>query len=495
METSSVMKGYIRSVLGDKPDYGRIYDLCDWGPGANVGVTGGRTNLARKLLARPWTVTPLALSYCIQALWSNDQLRLHILGGRDGIVSLDREKFSAIVESQVRLVTFNKISFVPKTFKTHRSIASEPLLNGFLQKGIDQFMREKLKHVGLDLSDQFLNQEMARQGSLMGENPYATLDLSSASDSISLGIVKILLPSEWFTFLNAIRSHQYSYRGSTRTYEKFVSMGNGFCFPLQTLIFAACAYASSVCTGAPVDFRVYGDDIIVRQSLALLVVEVLGYLGFKTNPDKTFIFGPFRESCGADWYCGQDIRPVYMDYRLNTNVDLYKIHNSSLRSTLTSAFFEDARETIRGACPPELRFLRPFHGNPDAAFTVAKDQAMSCKFVSWDRTTWAWRWHEVRTSAVRDVLHGVDPAICNELEYLAILRSTGGDEDIKVTRATWKNFPDSDNPKVSKSHHTPRVLLAVRRKTKASIRRVSYWGPSGDSPYLDAEPGRGESPR
>jgi len=490
-----IMRGYIKRVLGEIPAYQEIYELCDWGPGANVGVTGDRTNLARKLLARPWTVTPLALSYCTQALWSNDQLKLLLLPEEGGLVCYDREKFSAVVGAQVRLVTFNNISFVPKTFKTHRSIASEPLLNGFLQKGIDQYMRLRLKHAGIDLTDQTTNQLMARQGSQGGFNPYVTLDLSSASDSIATGIVKTLLPSEWYEFLNSVRSHQYNYRGSVRTYEKFVSMGNGFCFPLQTLLFAALAYAVCVDLNAPVDFRVYGDDIIVRQSEALKVVEVLHYLGFRTNPDKTHIVGPFRESCGADWYCGQDVRPVYMDYRLNTNVDLYKIHNSSLRSDLTYGFFEPMRAIVRRACPEELRFLRPFHGNPDAAFTVAKDQAMSCEFVTWNRNTWAWRWLEVKTSAVRDALRGYDPSVCNKLEYLAVLRSTGGDEDVKLRRPTWNNFPEAPTAERQHCYHTPRTLLAVRRKSRASVRQVSYWGPPGHEAWVGAAPGRDESPR
>lgn len=457
---------YIRKVLGSSPNLPRIYAQCDWGPGANVGVSGDRTNLARKFLARKWSVTRLALSYCTEALWSNDQLRHLILPGRGGIVCLDREVFSRLVRERVQLVTSNNVNFVPKTFKTFRSIASEPLLNGFLQKGIDNEIRNRLRTIAkIDLSDQLENQRLAQAGSRGGFNPYCTLDLSSASDSISIAVARLLLPSDWFELLNSARSHQYSYRGSVRTYEKFVSMGNGFCFPLQTLIFSAIAYAVSVRNGALPDFRVYGDDIIVRQSEALVVIEVLRYLGFKTNPDKTFIFGAFRESCGADWYSGLDIRPVYLDYRFTSSVDLYKFHNSTLRGTFCSSFFDEIRLSLRNACPPEVRFVRPYHGNADGCFTVALDEAMSCQHVTWNRRTQNWSWLEVSTTSVRDRLWGVDPSLANALEYLAVLRGSSS-----------------------------RVPLSVRRKARVRLRRKSYWAVPGNVPWIGAEPTRGVSP-
>lgn len=461
------MRRYIRKVLGSSPNLPKIYDLCDWGPGASVGVTGDRTNFARKFLARKWTVTHLALSYATSALWANAQLRHLILGDPGAIVSLDFELFKEKVKARCALVTHNNINFVPKTYKTHRSIASEPLLNGFLQKGIDQYMRVLLRErAGIDLRFQEPNQLMARDGSIEGQlDPYATIDLSSASDSMSYGIAKTLLPPDWFELLNSARSHEYTYSGKRNAYQKFVSMGNGFCFPLQTLLFAAACHAICVDCGYPDDFRVYGDDIIVRRSLALSVIELLRYLGFVTNRDKTFVFGPFRESCGTDWYNGQDIRPVYVDNRLDSVVDLYKIHNASLLREFSDWFFEPIRNKLRSLCPEEFRFVRPFHGNPDGAFTVPLDTAMCSRHVCWDRKRQAWSWKELSTSSIRDRLDGFEPSICNMLEYLAVLRA---------------NQPAP-------------VPLAVRRKARVSVRRKSYWGLPGHRSGADNEPSRRES--
>ena len=119
----------------------------------------------------------------------------------------------------------------------------EPLLNGFVQKGTDLEMRRLLRKVGIDLSDQSHNQRLAKRGSEGGFNPYCTIDLSAASDSLSYEVVKSFLPAEWFEYLCDIRAPRFLLAGADHTerYEKFCSMGNGFCFPLQTLLFRVCA--------------------------------------------------------------------------------------------------------------------------------------------------------------------------------------------------------------------------------------------------------------
>lgn len=455
-ESLRIMRSYIESTIGYQPDLDKIYDMCDFGPGACVGVSGNLTNFGRKFLSSRWSVTPLSLSFSIPALWKHEQLRILILGNEP--VCLDYELFRSRVMAKVEMVSHNNINFVPKTFKTLRSIASEPMLNGFVQKGIDQYLRQRLARVGLDLTDQSRNSEMARLGSMGGFNPYCTIDLSSASDSLSYEVVKDLLPYDWFDLLDRTRSRFYKYKGDIAKYHKFVSMGNGFCFPLQTLIFAAACYAVCVSNGAPKDFRVYGDDIVVRQSEALQVLELLKFLGFRNNVDKTFITGSFRESCGTDWYGGLDVRPVYLDFRFRDTRDLYKLHNATLRSSLPFSFLEDVRSFLRDICPKDGLFVRPFHGPPDSAFTVSRDICLASKTVWWNRETWSYSWKELVSSSVRDRLWGFDPAICNSLEYLAFLRGS----------------PSS-------------MPLAIRRKSKVSVRTISHWGPVGCDPFWSKE--------
>jgi hypothetical protein len=133
------------------------------------------------------------------------------------------------------MIDDGKLEFVPKNAKTFRSTVTEPVLNGLTQLAIGDFLFDRLKRSGLDLRDQTRNQRLALEGSLTGA--LATLDLSSASDTISRELVYHLLPLEWAHFLGLSRTGHIKYRGQRYTLEKFSSMGNGYTFPLESLIF------------------------------------------------------------------------------------------------------------------------------------------------------------------------------------------------------------------------------------------------------------------
>jgi hypothetical protein len=84
-------------------------------------------------------------------------------------------------------------------------------------------------------------------------------------------------------------------------------MGNGATFCLETLIFAAACYA--VGESRP---TVYGDDIIIDVGRYPQLLRFMRFLGFRINEDKTHTSGPFRESCGGNYYHGTDITPFYV---------------------------------------------------------------------------------------------------------------------------------------------------------------------------------------
>lgn len=391
-----------------------IYALCDFTGGASLGVHGNATNLGRKLLSEDWSVGPMALQYVLPALWNNIHIRDAILPGR--VKNYDQQLFELIVRLRADTACYNKVSFVPKTAKTDRSIAVEPMLNGFIQKGIDEYMRSRLRRYGIDLSDQSLNSEMARQGSLGGFNPYVTIDLSAASDTIPTQVVKWFLPLEWFEFLDQTRSSSYLLDGQTQPqrYEKFTSMGNGFCFPLETLLFGALAHAASVATGNHDDFMVYGDDIVVRQSAALLLIELLKDCGFKPNNKKSFIVGPFRESCGSDWYEGADVRPAILDVEMTDIRHTMAVHNTLRRSQRVDLLTREAQIILRDLAPD---FWRPGRELGDEAYSVDLDECVhspSVRFVrppserlsleqSLERgRTYGWLWQELQSRSVSD---------------------------------------------------------------------------------------------
>jgi hypothetical protein len=396
------MREWIRKVIGDHPDYPAIWSLCGFGPGASVGVSGNATHLASKFLSQGWSVTPTALPYALAALRSDPHVWELLLTEKSPYICYDPDLFEQALKQRVQLVTYNKITLVPKTALVHRTIAVEPLLNGYVQKGIDEFLRRRLFRFGIDLKDQSRNQRLAYFGSLPGNDPFATIDLSSASDLISLELARDILPPDWFELLNSTRSPAYKLGNNVYRYNKFVSMGNGFCFPLETLIFSSVCVAVYKMFNHPLDFSVYGDDIVVRSSLSHEVLKLLRLIGFRHNPRKTFTTGQFRESCGSDWFNGEDVRPVTLDYKLDSLSNIIKFHNLTLRRSKSIDLFLEVRDYLRALIPPRHRFVRPFKGQVDTAFEVELDQFMASPFSTWNRYTGSWRWMELVTQAISD---------------------------------------------------------------------------------------------
>ncbi len=210
-----------------------------------------------------------------------------------------------------------KLIFVEKNAKTHRPICVEPLLNGFMQLGIGAYLKDRLRiHAKQDLGDQVRNQSLAQAASVSGK--LATIDLSSASDTLAFSVVFDLLPEEWVDLLATFRTGHMNYGGREYELEKFSSMGNGYTFELESLIFWALSSACTELSGEDRDLvSVYGDDIIVPVKAVDLLMATLTWCGFNLNREKSFWTGKFRESCGADWLDGDAVRPVFKKTRLS----------------------------------------------------------------------------------------------------------------------------------------------------------------------------------
>lgn len=213
--------------------------------------------------------------------------------------------------NRFRLTKSNRIAFVPKNYKTDRTIACEPTHNVPFQLAFDGYCKSRLRKFGVNLSDQSLNQLASFKGSLDGS--LATLDLKAASDSLSLELVRTLFPPQWAEYLQDLRCCQWEAKVSneeyTGTYSNFSSMGNGTTFPIETLVFLAAARAAGDKT--PV---IYGDDIICKTEIVEPLVKLLSFLGFAINETKSF-WDPnflFRESCGTDWLNGRNVTPFYI---------------------------------------------------------------------------------------------------------------------------------------------------------------------------------------
>lgn len=213
-----------------------------------------------------------------------------------------------------RIVRGNRFTTVPKDARKDRGICVEPGGNLFAQLGAGSYLRHRLKRVaGIDLNHgQALHQRLAKRGSITGD--LVTIDLSSASDTVSTNLVGLFLDSspEWLSLLRSLRSPMTRVKGKWVHLEKFSSMGNGFTFELETMLFLAIALAASRRELGDPEVKVYGDDIIVPSSSAADVLSALRFFGFTPNPRKTFTTGPFRESCGGDYFDGWNVTPFYL---------------------------------------------------------------------------------------------------------------------------------------------------------------------------------------
>lgn len=315
--TTAIAK--IHEVLGDKPESREWLYACRFGPGTfNHADARGLTSLYDKLQVRPSVTNELAavaaLLVTSQPQWARS------------ITDDETEGFWPIVRtSDFSLTPGNKVAFVPKTTVTHRSIAIEPLMNIYAQLGLGTVMRRKLRRVGIDLDDQTPNQRAAKVGAETGS--LATIDLSSASDTVSRELVRLLLPDGWYSCLDLVRSKIGLYEGKWLRYEKFSSMGNGCTFELETLVFWGLMVG--VCTELDIDTSVlvYGDDIVVPVAAYSFAEEVLSWAGFTLNKAKSFWQGPFRESCGKDYFYGTEVRPFFQKEIPNEVETLFRLAN------------------------------------------------------------------------------------------------------------------------------------------------------------------------
>jgi hypothetical protein len=239
---------------------------------------------------------------------------------------------------------------VPKNSDIDRCACKEPDINMYLQKGVGSHIRKRLRFHGIDLNDQSINRAFARKGSIDGS--LATIDLSSASDTICIETVRLLLPPVWFEYLNSIRSQEVLVNGEYVTTEMFSSMGNGFTFELESLLFFSIVKSVLYFEGIPGHLSVYGDDIICPSQGYELVSFVLESFGFLVNHKKSYATGFFRESCGGHYYKGEDVTPFYLKRPCRTLTDLIRLTNQLRKWALCPS-----TGLLVGDCDPSVKSL------------------------------------------------------------------------------------------------------------------------------------------
>lgn len=302
------LRHHINACLGPREseelDLDFIREHLDVGPGA-AQKADSRT-LHTKLFEGE-------LSY-----YSEDNLRLY----RAAIVNTgfwaDAE-MRRFQEFGVTLVRGNKLFFAPKNAEISRVCGTEASVEMLIQKAICAYAEDRLSwYFGIDLSTQpGFNRTFACKGS--SDDTICTVDLVSASDYIGVPLFTALLDNCAFKRLVMQTRAKFSVLpdGSNEELRMVSTMGNGYTFPLQTIIFASAVKAVYDLMGFPsacprTQYGVFGDDICIRKETYVFFTRMLAKLGFKVNLGKSFSTGPFRESCGEDYAFGINIRGVYI---------------------------------------------------------------------------------------------------------------------------------------------------------------------------------------
>lgn len=358
-------RSFLLKVLGYEPPSPGMMDRSRHGPGATLDTENGYISSYHKYEKWPYQCTSAALGLAREAIEADERW----LGALEDAYRtaneipmwqiLNRQQFWVDV---FEVVDGNRIEFVPKNAKTDRSIAIEPTMNLYLQLGVDGFIRRRLKRWGVDLDNQTKNQELARLGSL-GKG-YATLDLKNASNTISRKLVELLVPKDWYDLLCKLRSPSGVLQGESLKYEMISSMGNGYTFALESAIFAAFIFAVRKQQGLKSDstkWAVFGDDLIIEESLVEKLKIVLACAGFTINEEKSFFSGPVRESCGTDWIQGRLVRPVFLENYPTSVTDLYSIYNR-IKRMLSLRFGIEESKTLSRLVLWIPEFFRNFKG-------------------------------------------------------------------------------------------------------------------------------------
>jgi hypothetical protein len=252
----------------------------------------------------------------------------------NALSAIDKSTSAAGIESLSNRASRSiaRLISVPKNSTSRRTITVEPMAGQFIQQGLNSILRDCINECGvlsksIALTNQSLNQKLALEGSRYDN--WATIDLKSASDLLSVTLVKSVFRhnAQFLEHMMDCRSPYVECKDRTLLHlGKFAGMGNALTFPVQSVCFAVvCIAAILDSQGLTPNFwnvrrasrciRVYGDDIIIKREYAHQCVNWLTDVGLKVNISKSFLTGNFKESCGVEAYRGVDITPLYIKHR------------------------------------------------------------------------------------------------------------------------------------------------------------------------------------
>lgn len=236
----------------------------------------------------------------------------------------------------VAIEQFNIFTTVPKTFKQERGICIGQHGNIIVQLAYGAQLRQRFKRfVDLNVAADFHQHLVEKKW-----REIATIDLRAASQMIARRAVQAVWPEQWLSVMDDLREEYTKLPDGTLNYNQHYSaMGNGFTFEMESILFYNLAKAAMLNAGLKWKYlSVFGDDIIVDRHCGPTVIQALKDFGFIPNDEKTFLDGPFKESCGVDTLRGRNIRPVFLRNIKNGKLieSLYKLANNITRMAANS---------------------------------------------------------------------------------------------------------------------------------------------------------------
>jgi hypothetical protein len=188
---------------------------------------------------------------------------------------------------------------VPKDTKTRRIIGIEPVKRQFVQQGVSHALRHtQYFRKYIDLHNQHTHANFACGDELV------TIDLKDASDRIPLSLLDYLLPADWAHLIRATSTGNATLPcGDGIRLGMVATMGCGFCFEVETLLFHLVAgLISSSCTltlaNSLRSCRVYGDDLILNAQWVPAWSHFCNQAGWIMSDKKTMLTPKFKETVG-----------------------------------------------------------------------------------------------------------------------------------------------------------------------------------------------------
>jgi hypothetical protein len=369
----------------------------------------------------------------------------------------------------------SKTIFVPKSYKTFRTISMEPATLQYFQQGVwkvidSQVAKSRYLRNRIGFHDQTRNQLLAKEGSI--DRNYATIDLSAASDSVSYSLVKKLFRGTWLLrFAVTLRSPRTLLPdGRLIELKKFAPMGSALCFPFETIIFAAICELVTREHRLSGRYSVFGDDIIVPTQCVDKTMNILETLGFRVNRDKSFYASDcwFRESCGAEYCDGFDVTPMRVSRQYASRERLVRL--TKLIDLANNAYKRGFRN---------LRhfFLKKLRSNKFIAL-FSPTEILADSYTNYHARR---RWNHD--------LHRIDVEATTLSASVSEEARDSQDEDIR-----YRHWLESTNGRKSLGDGFKSVICKPTVKTKSAWRTKPY--ESLDQDFIDFFAGRGiNSPR